>query len=74
MVKNPLPSAEDIRDGGLIPGSGRSPGRGDGNPWSEEPGGLWYIGSQRVRHSFSDLARMHAQFIHPSSVSYFSNS
>ena len=50
-IKNPLPSAEDIRDGGLIPWSGRSPGGGHGNPWSEEPGGLWYIGSQRVRHS-----------------------
>ena len=21
------------------------------NPWMEEPGGLWYIGSQRVRHN-----------------------
>ena len=32
MVKNPLASA---RDPGLIPGSGRSPGEGNGNP-------LWY--------------------------------
>ena len=31
MVKNPSPSAEDIRDMGLIPGSGRSPGEGNGN-------------------------------------------
>ena len=32
MVKNQLANAGDIRDGGLIPGSGRSPGEGDGNP------------------------------------------
>ena len=43
---------------GLIPGLGRSPGEGHGNPphflywiipWTEEPGGLWFIGSQRVK-------------------------
>ena len=33
VVKNPPTSAEDIRDVGLIPGSGRSPGGGDGNPF-----------------------------------------
>ena len=32
MVKNLLASAGDIRDLGLIPGSGRSPGVGDGRP------------------------------------------
>ena len=32
MVKNPLANAGDIRDPGLIPGSGRSPGVGNGNP------------------------------------------
>ena len=45
---------------GLIPGSGRSPGWGNGtplqysylgNPWTEEPGGLQSMGSQRVRHN-----------------------
>ena len=25
-------------------------------PWTEEPGGLQSIGSQRVRHDWSDLA------------------
>ena len=51
--------AEDAGGLGLIPGSGRSPGGGHGNhssivawviPWTEEPGGLQPIGSQRVRH------------------------
>ena len=32
VVKNPLANAGDSRDTGLIPGSGRSPGRGNGNP------------------------------------------
>ena len=44
---------------GLTPGSGRSPGEGNGNPprysclweipWTEEPGGLHSMGSQSVR-------------------------
>ena len=32
VVKNTPANAGDIRDGGLIPGSGRSPGGGNGNP------------------------------------------
>ena len=32
VVKNPSASEEDIRDLGLIPGLGRSPGGGHGNP------------------------------------------
>ena len=41
----------------LIPGSGRSPGGGNGSsilagkiPWTQEPGGLHSIGLQRVGH------------------------
>ena len=46
-------------DPGLIPGSGRSPGGGHSthssilawrNPWTEEPGGLQFMGLQRVGH------------------------
>ena len=57
MVENPPANAVDIRDMGSIPGSGRSPGGQHGNawdawriPWTEEPGGLQFIGSQRVGH------------------------
>ena len=32
MVKNPPANEGDARDVGLIPGSGRSPGVGNGNP------------------------------------------
>jgi len=35
VVKNPLANAEDVRDVGLIPELGRSPGVGSGNP-------VWY--------------------------------
>ena len=59
MVKNPPANAGDIRDVGSVPGVERSPGGGHathpsilawGIPWTEEPGGLWSIGSQRVGH------------------------
>ena len=33
VVKNPPDNAGDIRDMGSIPGSGRSPGEGNGNPF-----------------------------------------
>ena len=48
-VKNSPANARDIKDAGLIPGSGRFPGGGHGNhssipawriPGTEEPGGL----------------------------------
>ena len=60
VVKNPPADAADIRDVGSIPGWGRSPGGGHSNhssthawriPWTEESGGLWSIGSQRVGHN-----------------------
>ena len=52
VLKNPPANSGDLRDVGSIPGSGRSPGEGNGNslmhssilawriPWTEEPGGL----------------------------------
>ena len=32
MINNPPASAGDVRDMGSIPGSGRSPGEGNGSP------------------------------------------
>ena len=51
MVKNPPVNARAL---GSIPGSGRSPGEGNGNssilawrvPWTGKPGGLQCMGSQ----------------------------
>ena len=60
MVKNP---PADMEDASLIPGSGIFPGEGNGNPlqysclknsMDNEPGGLWPMGSQRVRHDGRD--------------------
>ena len=60
MVKNPPVNTGGIRDAGLIPGLGRSPRWGNGDPlqyfawkipWTEEPGRLWSIGLQRVKYN-----------------------
>ena len=57
MVKNLPINAGDLCS---IPWLGRSPGGGHGNPlsilawripWTEEPGGLQSMGSQRVGHA-----------------------
>ena len=57
VVKNPPANAEDV---GSIPGSGKFPGGGNGNPlqysclktpWTEEPGRLQSMWLQRVRHN-----------------------
>lgn len=56
VVKNP---PDDAGDSGLIPGSGRSPRVGKGNPlqhsclessMAEESDGLQSMGSQRIGH------------------------
>ena len=55
VVKNPPANAGDL---GSIPGQGRFPQEGNGNPlqsswtipWTEEPGRLHSKGSQRVGH------------------------
>ena len=61
VVKNSSADAGDTRDTGLIPGLGRSPGEGNGNPlqyscleipWTEEPGGLQSTRPQRVGHDW----------------------
>ena len=44
----------------------RSPGGGGGIlagriPWTEEAGRLWSLGLQRLRHDWSDFARMHTR-------------
>ena len=61
VVKNPPGNAGDIRDSGLIPGSGRSPGGGHGNPVQcsclENPvdRGAWRATVHRVAKSWTQL-------------------
>ena len=56
LVAQLVESVCNPRELGLIPGWGRSPGEGNGNPlhilaWGmDEPGGLQSLGSQIVRH------------------------
>ena len=57
VVKNPFANAGDIRDSGLIPGLGRSPGEGNGNPFQysclENPMDreAWWATVRRVTNS-----------------------
>ena len=57
MVKDPPASAGDVRDVGLIPGSGRSPGGGLGSPLQYSclenltDRGAWRAAMQRVAKS-----------------------
>ena len=57
MVKNLPANAGNL---GSTPGSGRSPGKGNGNPlqysclgnpWTEEPDGIQPMGLQRIGHN-----------------------
>ena len=59
MGKESASSAGEAGEVGSIPGSGRSPGSGMAThssiltwelPWTEKPGGLQTIGSQKVGH------------------------
>ena len=70
VVKTLPVNAEGIRDTSSIPGLGRYPGVGNGNPfqcsclkipWTEEPDGLQSMGSQTVGH---DWACMHYYYYH----------
>ena len=60
VIKILSANAGDARDAGSIPGSGRSPGEGNGNslqyscwriPWTEEPGGPQGMELQRTGHN-----------------------
>ena len=60
LVKDLPANAAGLRDVGSIPGSGRSPEKEMSKcssilawriPWTEEPGGLQSIMSQKVKHN-----------------------
>ena len=63
MVENPPVNAGDLRDAGSIPGSGRSPGEGKGNPLrysclgNLRDGGAWQATVHRVTRVGHDLAQ-----------------
>ena len=59
VVKKPPANAGDVRDSGSIPGLGRSPGGGHGNPlqysWLENPmdRGAWWATVHGVAKSWT---------------------
>ena len=63
VIKNLPASARDVRDSGSIPGWGRSPGEGHGNPLQysglEKPmdRGVWRATFHRVTKSWIQLKR-----------------
>ena len=70
MVKNPLANAGDIRDSALIPGSEKSPGGGNNNPFQysglENPmdRGVWRATVHRVTKSQTRLKQLSTQYTH----------
>jgi len=64
VVKKPPANAGDIRDAGSIPGSGRSPGGGHGNPLQysclENPmdRGTWWAAVHKVAKSRTLLKQL----------------
>ena len=66
VVENPPANAGDIKDAGLVPGLGGSPGEEDGNPLQysclENPmdGGAWRATVHRVAKSQTHLKRLGA--------------
>ena len=64
MVKKPPANAGDVRDPGLVPGSGRSPGREKGNPLQysclENPTdrGAWRATTHGVAQSQAGLKQL----------------
>ena len=79
MIKNMAANAGDLREVGLIPGLGRSPGGGHGDPLqyscleNSMDGGAWQAivsELQRVGHDRSDLACMHICNKYKNSLKY----
>ena len=79
VAKNPPASVGDIRDMGLIPVSGRSPGGGQGNPLQyshlENPTNrrAWQLTAHEVTKSWTELKQlgMHAcDNTHPQLILY----
>ena len=77
--KGPPVKAGDAGDLGSIPGSGRSPGVGNGNPlnilawripWTEEPGGLQFMVLQRVGHDWTTKHSLYKVWVEDQPLRY----
>ena len=75
MVKNLPANARDARDSGLIPGAGRSPVKGNGNPLQYSClGNLMDRGSDRLQFTGSQKSRTWLQHTHTLPFLPFSHS
>ena len=69
MVKNLPANAGDVRDMGLIPGSGRSPGEGNGDPLqyscleNSMDWGAWRVTVHGVTESYLTKATWHTHYL-----------
>ena len=67
MVKDPSANERDIEDAGLIPGLGRTPGRGQGNPLlyfcleNLMDRGAWWATVHRVANNWTRLKQLSKQ-------------
>ena len=75
-VASAVTNPPSMQDAGSIPGSGRSPGGEYGNPllpwripWTEELGGLEFIGLQRDTTEATYRAYLHNDATHTSKIS-----
>ena len=70
MVKNPPANAKDVRDAGSIPGSGRSPGGGYGNPLQHSyleksmDRGAWRATVQRAESNMTEATEQAHMYAH----------
>ena len=70
VVRNPPVNAGDVRDVGSVPGSGRSPGEGNGNPLQysclENPldRGVWRVTVHGVPKCWIQLKQLSTQHAH----------
>ena len=76
MVKNPPANAGGPRDAGSIPGSGRSPGEGHGNPFQysclENPmgRGIWQATVYRVDKESETTEQLSTAHTHTHTLKY----
>ena len=79
VVKKPLANTENVTDAGSIPGLGRSPGGGRGNPFQysclENPmdRGAWQAIVQRVKKSWIRLKGLKKHTLSPGSRKAMTN-
>ena len=83
VIKNPPANAGDTSHEGSIPGLGRYPGGGNGNPFQYSclensmdrmPSGLQSMGLQRIRHNLAKDSHLHFYMLKSGIAGSYDNS